>query len=62
VIEPGKYEGSGTGEDGTTYKLKATYRENKSDGKPKSELEYEAQDSKGNSSKGYIARLQASSG
>jgi hypothetical protein len=55
VIEPGKYEGAGTGENETTYKLKATYRQNKSNGKPKSEFEYEAQDSKGNALEGYVA-------
>jgi hypothetical protein len=43
VIETGKYQGTGTGEDGTTYKLKATYRESKSNGKARKQLDYEVE-------------------
>jgi hypothetical protein len=55
VIEPGKYQRTGTGEDGTTYKLKATYRESMSNGKATEQLDYEAEDSKGVRTKGFIA-------
>ena len=55
VIEPGKYEGTGTGEDGTTYKLKATYHESMSKGKATEQLDYEAENPKGVGTKGFIA-------
>ena len=54
VIETGKYQGTGTGEDGTTYKLKATYRESMSNGKATEQLDYEAENSKGGGTKGFI--------
>jgi hypothetical protein len=54
VIAPGKYEGTGTGEDGTTYKLKATYHESMSNGKATEQLDYEAENSKGGGTKGFI--------
>jgi hypothetical protein len=55
VIKPGKFEGTGKGEDGTTYKLKATFHENMSDGKATEQLDYAAEDSKGGGTKGFIA-------
>jgi hypothetical protein len=42
--EPGKYEGSGTGTDGTTYTIRATQTEH--------ELRWEYEDSKGNRGSG----------
>jgi hypothetical protein len=61
VIEPGKYEGTGTGEDGTTYKLKATYRESTSNGKATEQLDYEVENSKGGVTKGFIAGVKVTS-
>ena len=58
VIEPGKYEGTGTDEDGTTYKLKATYRESKSNGKATEQIDYETENSKGGGTKGFIAGVK----
>jgi hypothetical protein len=55
MIKPGEFEGTGRGEDGTTYKLKATYHENMSNGKATEQLDYEAEDSKGGGTKGFIA-------
>jgi hypothetical protein len=58
VIEPGTYEGTGTGEDGTTYKLKATYHESMSNGNAKEQLDYEAENSQGLAMKGFVAALK----
>jgi hypothetical protein len=44
----GIYEGTATGENGTTYKLKATYSHSEGEGKTKNELRCEGEDSKGN--------------
>jgi hypothetical protein len=45
--EQGKYEGTGRSEDGTTYKVKATHTQGKSNGLNYRELRWEAEDSKG---------------
>jgi hypothetical protein len=58
VIEPGKYEGTATGEDGTTYKLKASYHESMSNGKAMEQLDYEAEHSNGVRMKGFITGLK----
>jgi hypothetical protein len=43
----GEYEGTGTGEDGTTYKIKATYTHSQGEGKERSDLHWVAEDPKG---------------
>jgi hypothetical protein len=48
-----QYEGTGMGENGMTYRIKATYRLSKSNGTVKSRIDYEAEDSKGGGTKGY---------
>jgi hypothetical protein len=50
--EPGKYEGTGTGPDGRTWKIKASYTYAKKDGRYKSDLTWEAGDSKGEKKNG----------
>jgi hypothetical protein len=55
VKKPGKFEGTGRGDDGTTYKLKATYHENMSNSKATEQLDYEAEDSQGGGTMGFIA-------
>jgi hypothetical protein len=51
----GTYEGTGTGENGTTYQLKATYTHGEGDGKTKNELRWEGEDSNGNRIGGQTA-------
>jgi hypothetical protein len=55
VIKPGKFEDTRMGENGTTYKLKATCHENMSNGKATEQFDFEAEDSKGGRRKGFTA-------
>jgi hypothetical protein len=44
----GTFEGTGTGENDTTYQLKVTYSHSESEGKVKNELRWEGEDGKDN--------------
>jgi hypothetical protein len=46
------YEGSGTGENGHTYKIKATYTYSENDGKGSHDLHWDADDSEGDQKSG----------